>query len=281
MSGGLSRSVFSRHDPSNPHRNFRLTKTVKEKMIGRTMPHGYVGAETKKKMLTIEKQISAAAGAGKKTFVDDHGVEHKITDEERYFAKEAREGGHTLARKSEVNEFARGEIQMNREFDVEMKSGLNIGSEREVAGKIVKEEEEGLAPEKPRYSAEDRRREFHQRTAEIRARIGLPGSSQSTGSMAPPPTIGAVKEVQPLAPGTSNAPASSKLTSAQHPAGLVSTPIVGGRHTDVDDTLPEPTVVAPTSDPIAEENQTAAESIPPPKDVELPDTSSVDKGLPF
>lgn len=266
---------------ASSHRSFRLTRPAKEKMMGKAVGT-YMPQNVKKELKSLEEQISHAAGAGKKTFTDAHGVEHKISDEMRYFAKEAREGGHTLTRKSEVKRFAEGFIETAREEDIQLRSGYNIGSEREVAGKIVKEEEKGLAPEKPKYSAEDHRREFHARTAAIRARIGLPGSSQSTGSRLPAPTVGEVKSVQPITPGTANAPGPVKLTSAGHPAGLASTPMmVGGRHTDIDDHTNEQTMVAPPSDPIAEENQVVAESIPPAQDVDLPDTSNVDKGLPF
>lgn len=228
----------------------------------------------------MAEQISHAAESGKKTFTDSHGHEHKISEEERYFAKEMREGGHTLTRKSEVKKFAEGFIETAREEDLNLRSGYNIGSQQEAAGKIVKVEEAGLAPEKPKYSAEDKRREFHQRTAAIRTRIGLP-TGQSTGSRAPAPTIGEIKAVQPITPGTSNAPGPAKLTSAQRPAGLISVPITGGRRTETDEPANEPVAIAPANDPLTEENQSAAESIPPAKDVDLPDTSQVDRGLPF
>lgn len=251
-------------------------------MIGKTFERKYIPQTVKRELKTLEEQIAHAAGAGKKTFTDERGQEHKISEEMRYFAKEAREGGHTLTRKSEVKKMAEGFVETAREEGIHLRSGLNIGSDREVAGKIVKEEEAGLAPEKPRYSSEQKHIEHLRVKEEMLARIGIPGHSQSTGSMAPAPTI-EVKPVQPIAPGSVNAPGPTKATSAGHPVGLMSTNpyFGGGRHTDVDNPAPEPTVVAPTTDSIAGENQTVAESIPPAQDVDLPDTSSVDKGLPF
>lgn len=84
------------------------------------------------------------------------------------------------------------------------------------------------------------------------------------------------QDVQPLG-STATAPAHPPA----RPSNLMTLGITAGRHTDLEDHSDEPGVVAPTSDPIAEENQAAAASIPPAKEVDLPDTTNVDRGLPF
>lgn len=258
---------------SSAHQSFRLSRPGKEKMIGKAVGN-YLPQTTKKELKGLEEQIVHAVGRGDKTFTDARGVEHKISDEMRYFAKEAREGGHTLTRKSEVKKFAEGFVETAREEGIKLRSGYNIGSEREVAGKIVKAEEESLAPVEHRSALQERRAK-HQQLGAIRNRLGLPtGSTAAVFGSAPTP---GVQEVQPLSPN----PAPAKPAAANRPVGLMTTGIVAGRHTDTDEHPDEPVVVAPTSDPISEENQAAAESIPPAQPVDLPDTSNVDRGLPF
>lgn len=257
---------------SPAHRSFRLTRSAKEKMIGRTMPHGYVTQPVKKEMKSIEEQIIHAVGRGDKTFTDQHGVEHKITDDMRFFAKETQQSGHTLTRKSEVSRFAEGEVEFNREFGINMKSGLNIGSDREAAGKIVKGEEAALGSNEEHHNAlKERQIKLQERAARLQ-RIGVQANSMAAiGSSTTP----VAKDVQPLGTATASAHPTPR------PSNIMTLGITAGRHTDLQDHSDESPIVAPPSDPIAEENQALAASIPPAKEVDLPDTTNVDRGLPF
>lgn len=245
-------------------------------MIGKAVG-SYLPQTTKKELKTLEEQITHAVGRGDKTFTDAHGVEHKISEEMKYFAKEAQQGGHTLTRKSEVKKFAEGFVEVAREEDIKLRSGFNIGSEREVAGKIVKTEEAGISEDETHHSAlQERQAKLKERNARL-ARIGVQPSSMAAaiGSPLAPPS--SVQEVQPLPPG--NAPV--KPITANRPIGLMTAGIVGGRRTDMSVHPDEPIVVAPSNDLITEENQSIAESIPPAQPVDLPDTTNVDRGLPF
>lgn len=264
------------------HQSFRLTPTssslrvdkkAKIQAIGRTMQHGYIGDQVKKELKNVEEQIAHAVGRGDTTFTDAHGVEHKITEEMRYFAKEAREGGHTLTRKSELKRFAEGYVETTREEGIKLRSGYNIGSEKEVAGKIVKAEETAMNPTE-KMTALQERMQHRQAREQRHARIGLP-TGPATGSLPPTPTA-TVQDVQHLP--QAEAPAKA---AALRPSGLVMTGFVAGDRTVTHDHTDEPIVVAPPTDPIAEQNQTVAESIPPANDVDLPDTTNVDRGLPF
>lgn len=245
-------------------------------MMGKAVGN-YMPRPIKKELETLEKQITHAIGRGDKTFTDAHGVEHKISDEMRYFAKEAQQGGHTLTRKSEVKKFAEGFVEVAREEDIKLRSGYNIGSEREVAGKIVKVEEAGLGAGEVRHSAlQERQAKLKERNARL-ARIGVQPNSMAAAVGSPAASMGSVQEVQPLTPGS----APAKPPAANRPIGLMTAGIIGGRRTDTSDHPDEPIVVAPSNDPIAEENQSVAESIPPAQPVDLPDTTNVDRGLPF
>lgn len=274
-------SSFGRISPAksslSAHRSFRLTRPAKEKMMGKAVGN-YMPQQIKKELRGLEEQIVHAVGRGDKTFTDATGVEHKISDEMRYFAKEAQQGGHTLTRKSEVKKFAAGFVETAREEDIKLRSGYNIGTEREVAGKILKQEEAQLAPAE-KISAQQQRRVHRGQLDAIRQRLGLGGdatavSAGTTPTPAPAPTT---QEIQPLSPGS----APAKPPAANRPIGLMNPGIIAGRRTNTDDRLDQPTIIAPSPDPLAEENQSVAESIPPAQPVDLPDTSNVDKGLPF
>lgn len=256
------------------HRSFRLTRPAKEKMMGRAVGP-YMPQTTKKELKTLEEQITHAVGRGDKTFTDAHGVEHKISDEMRYFAKEAQQSGHTLTKQSEVKKFAEGFVEIAREEDIRLRSGYNIGSEREVAGKIVKAEEASLGSNEHHSAQQERHAKLQERNARL-ARIGVRPNSMAARPLGETPT-GSIQEVQPLTPGT----APAKPPTTNRPLNFMNTGIVAGRHTDTSNHVDNPVVVAPTSDPIAEENQSVAESIPPAQPVDLPDTSNVDRGLPF
>lgn len=246
-------------------------------MLGRAVGP-FMPQKTKKELEGVEEQIVHAVGRGDKTFTDAQGVEHKTSDEVRYFAKEAQQGGHTLTKASEVKKFAAGFVETAREEEIQLRSGYNIGSEREVAGKIVKQEESRLSPQE-KISAQQQRRAHRGQLDAIRQRLGLGGSAAavSAGTTPSPASAPNIQEVQPLSPGS----APAKPPAPNRPVSLMNPGIIAGRQTDTDKPLNEPAVVAPANDPVAEENQAAADSIPPTKDVDLPDTSNVDKGLPF
>ncbi len=264
---GFSRP--SRSGPTSPrHQSFRLTRPAKEKMITRAVG-SYLPQAVKKELKGLEEQIVHAVGRGDKTFIDQDGVEHEISKEMRFFAKEARQGGHTLTKKSEVQDFGEGFIETAREEGMKLRSGYNIGTEKDVAKKLVATEEKANQPTES-HDALRAHRAHHQDLNAMRQRLGLAANSSEAVSPAHEPSSPSIQPL-PVAP----------LPSVNRPVSLVSGGMSSFQHEHDDHQPDAPTVVAATNDPISEENQAIAESIPPANDVSLPDTTNIDRGLPF
>lgn len=265
---GFSRP--SRSGPTSPrHQSFRLTRPAKQKMVARMMPHGYITGQHQKDLKAFNAEIVHAVHRGEKTITDAHGVEHDITKEMYFAAKESQQGGHTLTRKTEVGKYAEGNVEISRELGIHLKDGYNIGSEKDVAKKVLATEEKVNQPTES-HDALRAHRAHHQELNAMRQRLGLAANAAQAVSPAHPSSSQSIQPL-PVAP----------LPSANRPVSLVGGGISSLQH-EPDDHQPDaPTVVAPTNDPISQENQAIAESIPPANDVSLPDTTNVDRGLPF
>lgn len=218
-----------------------------------------------------------------------HGQTKGLTEAERYAARRLAFGG--IVKSSGIKQFGKGVIEYSRERGQELADGLNIGRAADAAAKLEKKAGPMTTPTSNRKAQHDQHKaavKLYHRSFFDREEV-RPSGTGSAGNATIPGAQG-VASTAGLEGGwaarTGNTGGSVPAANVHKLGSMARSSFVFGTSADQPgrtDHGEHPVTIAPASPSPTEEPgvPTLPDPVPPPRDVQLPDMSAVDRDLPL